>query len=197
MPRLRPLNETELKDRGVDLSFLGNDFHELPNSVPTLAYRPDILQASGGLWAAVMGPGAVDRGLKWLVGYLASMAAGCRYCSAHTATGANTSGVSPEKVEAVWSYETNPLFSDAERIALKVAQSAGQVPNAVTDADFTELKKYYSSEQIVELVSVIAIYGFFNRFNDTIGTELEKTPRGFAEEHLKDHGWEIGRHGGS
>jgi alkylhydroperoxidase family enzyme len=194
MPRLKPLSKQELDARGVDLSFLGKDFHELPNSVPTLAYRPDILKATGALWQAIMGEGAVDRGLKWLVGYLASMSAGCRYCSAHTATGANTTGVSAEKIEAIWEYETSPLYSEAERAALRVAQGAGHVPNAVSDEDFDAMKRYYSAEQIAEIVSVIAIYGFFNRWNDTMATALEQTPRAFAEGHLKGHGWEIGKH---
>jgi len=194
MPRLKPLTEKELGEREIDLSFVGSDFHELPNSVPTLAYRPEILKAVGGLWQVVMGPEAVDRGLKWLVGYLASMSAGCKYCSAHTATGANVSDVPTEKVEAVWEYETSPLFTEAERVALRVAQCAGQVPNAVTDSDFEQLKQHFTDEQIVELVSVVATYGFFNRFNDTMATELEGTPRQFAEEHLTGHGWHIGCH---
>jgi len=195
MARLKPLSKAELDAKGIDLSFIGRDFHELPNSIPTLAYRPDILKASGALWQTIMGEGAVDRGLKWLVGYLSSMSAGCRYCSAHTATGANTTGVPAEKVEAVWDYERSPLFSEAERAALKVAQGAGHVPNAVTDEDFAALKKHFSSEQITEIVAVIAIYGFFNRWNDTIGTTLEKTPRAFAESHLQRHGWDLGKHG--
>jgi len=194
MARITPLSKAELIARNVDLSFVGTDFHELPNSVPTLAYRPEIMQAAGGLWAAVMGPGTVDRGLKWLVGYMASMAAGCRYCSAHTATGANSCGVSAEKIEAVWDYERSDLYSAAERAAIDVARLAGQVPNAVGDADFAALEQHFSPEQMVEIVSVIAVYGFFNRFNDTVGTELEATPRNFAEAHLGNHGWEIGRH---
>lgn len=195
MPRLTPLSKAELDARGIDLSFVGGDFHELPNSVPTLAYRPEILNAMGPLWQAIMGPGTVDRGLKWLVGYLASMSAGCRYCSAHTATGASGAGVPAEKIEAVWGYETSPLFSDAERAAFRVAQCAGQVPNAVSDEDFAGLKTHFSPEQIVELVSVMSIYGFFNRFNDTMGTQLEESPRSFAQTHLTGHGWTIGRHG--
>lgn len=194
MARLKPLSKEELDARGIDLSFIGDDFHELPNSVPTLAYRPDILAASGALWRSIMGEGAIDRGLKWLIGYLASMSAGCRYCSAHTATGASGAGVSAEKVEAVWDYERSPLFSDAERIALKVAQGAGHVPNAVSDEDFEALKRHYTNEQIVEIIAVVAIYGFFNRWNDTIGTTLEKTPRAFAETRLAGHGWEVGKH---
>jgi hypothetical protein len=46
------------------------------------------------------------------------------------------------------------------------------VPNAVTDAHFAELKKHYTDAQIVEIVAVISLFGFLNRFNDTTATEL-------------------------
>jgi alkylhydroperoxidase family enzyme len=68
-----------------------------------------------------------------------------------------------------------PLFSDSERAALRVAQGAAQVPNAVTDADFAELKGHYTDAQIVD-IAVISLFGFLNRFDDTMATELEASP---------------------
>lgn len=195
MARIPPLTAEEMAARGIDLSFIGSDFHELPNSVPTLAWRPDILQASGALWAAIMLTGTVDAGLKWMAGYMASMAAGCRYCSAHTGTATAGNGVSAEKLAAIWDFERSPLFSDAERAVLRVAVGAGQTPNAVSDADFADLARHFNREQQVEIVSVIALYGFFNRWNDTVATTLEETPRHFAQTHLSPHGWDIGKHG--
>lgn len=195
MPRLEPLSTEELAARGIAIPTGADGFDQLPNSIPTLAHRPEILNAVSGLWDAVMMTGVVDPGLKWMVGYLASMSAGCRYCSAHTAKGAHGTGISPDKIEALWDYEQSPLFTPAERAALRVAQCAGQVPNAVTDADFTTLHAHFTPAEIVELISVVALYGFFNRFNDTVATELEAGPRSFAEHHLKPHGWDPGRHG--
>ena len=61
---------------------------------------------------------------------------------AHTAHTATRVGIPPEKEEALWEYETSPLFSAAERAALRVAQGAAQVPDAVTDDDVAELKRY-------------------------------------------------------
>lgn len=195
MARIPPLTAEQLAARNIDLSFIGGDFHELPNSVPTLAWRPDILRAAGGLWAVVMGPGTVDSGLKWLVGYMSSMAAGCRYCSAHTGTGAKGNNVAAEKLADIWNFEHSPRFTDAERAALRVAMGAAHTPNEVSDADFAAMALHFSREQQVEIVSVIALYGFFNRWNDTVATTLEPTPRDFAQTHLEASGWEIGKHG--
>jgi alkylhydroperoxidase family enzyme len=193
MARLRLLDVAELEERGVDVSPFLSEFAELPGSVATLGYRPDILSAVMGLWNAIMAQGTLPAPLKFMAGYMASMAAGCRYCSAHTATKAHESGAD-EKLAAIWMYESSPLFSDAERAALRFAQLAGMAPSGVEDRDVANLQLYFSEPEIVELLSVISLYGFFNRWNDSLATPLEATPRGFAETHLKSHGWEIGQH---
>lgn len=98
------------------------------------------------------------------------------------------------KVEAVYEFETSHLFSAAERAALRLARDAGVVPNASTPEHFAELKRFYSDPQIVELVSVISLFGWLNRWNDTMATELEEEPLTFAGEHLATHGWQAGKH---
>jgi len=170
------------------------DFDHLPNSIRTLAWRPPILHAVVDLWQAVMGEGTVPRDLKWMVGNLASKAAGCMYCSAHTVTGASRSRAENAKTAALWSFESSPLFTAAERAALAMALHAAQVPNGVTDQDFAELRRHFSPEQCAELLAVVAIYGFFNRWNDSLATPLEPDAAGHAAQQLGTSGWRPGRH---
>jgi alkylhydroperoxidase family enzyme len=195
MARLKPLTIAELEARGVDVAPFLKDFAELPGSVATLGYRPDILRGTLALWAAVMGPGRLAPDLKYMAGYLASMSAGCLYCSAHTASNAVHGGGAPERLAAIWDYERSPLFDEAERAALRFAQLAGQSPSGVEDEDMALLRRHYDEVEIVELLAVVALYGFFNRWNDSLATPLESTPRGFAEAHLAGHGWTVGKHG--
>ena len=68
------------------------------------------------------------------------------------------------------------------------------MPNAVTDADFAELKKHYTDAQIVDIVAVISLFGFLNRFNDTIATELEASPIEAGKRFLAKKGWSVGKH---
>jgi alkylhydroperoxidase family enzyme len=194
VPRLPGLKPEEIASIGEIAAVLRGSFHELPNSITTLAYQPPVLKAVLALWHAVMEEGSVDKRLKWMVAHLASRAHGCMYCSAHSATGAGTSGVPPEKVEALWTFEYSPLFSDEERAALRFALAAGQSPNAVTDPIFSELRLHFAEAQVAELLAVIAIYGFFNRWNDSLATPLEPTPREFAQKHLSASGWTVGNH---
>src|SRR5204862_15862 len=102
--------------------------------------------------------------------------AGCQYCMAHTGEGALHFGVDEKKLAAVWEFRTSPLFSEGERVALDFAIAAASVPNGVTDDLFAELRKHWSEAQIVEIVGVIATFGFLNRWNDTMGTPLEAEP---------------------
>lgn len=167
----------------------------VPNSTLIMARRPELLAAFQQLAAAALGPGRVDPGLKILVGHVASRSAGCRYCIAHTAHIAERRHVAAAKIEAVWDFERSALFSAAERTALAFAQAAAAVPNAVEDGDYAELRKHFDEEQIVELLGVVALYGFLNRWNDSLGTPLEAQPREFAERHLAATGWSAGKHG--
>jgi alkylhydroperoxidase family enzyme len=194
MARMKPLGVEELATRGIDVSPFLQDFAELPGSVATLGYRPDILAATLQLWSAVMGTGALPQDLKYMAGYLASMSAGCRYCAAHTGANAARHGAQA-RMAAIWDYEHSPLFDDRERAALRFAQLAGQSPSGVTDAEMTALQQHFAEVEIVELLSVVALYGFFNRWNDGLATPLEATARGFAETHLQPQGWDIGNHG--
>lgn len=148
----------------------------VPNDALVMARHPALTRAMWGLVAAVYGPGQIDSGLKRLIGEAASKAAGCFYCSAHAAYGAREQGVAQEKIDAVWSFEDSPVFSDAERAAINLAMKAGVVPNETTDADFDRLRTYFSEDEIVEIVAVIAMFGFLNRWNSTLDTALEPVP---------------------
>ena len=65
----------------------------------------------------------------------------------------------------------------------------------VTDEMFIELKKHWNEEQIVEIVGVIAMFGFLNRWNDTLATPLEDEPIEVGDKFLAGHGWSVGKHG--
>jgi alkylhydroperoxidase family enzyme len=154
------------------------------------------VQAFAGLNAAVMDPaGEVDLGFRRLVGHVASKAAGCLYCQAHTLLGAHNFGVSDEKLAAVWDYATSSLYTERERVALDFALAAAAQPNAVTDELFAQLRTHWSEGEVVELLGVVAMFGFLNRWNDTMATPLEAVPTDVALKAAGERGWSAGKHG--
>jgi uncharacterized peroxidase-related enzyme len=195
MPRLEPLPAETVPELADLLAGSKDRMGFLPNSQLIMAHRPEILRGFAQLAAAINGPSStISPQLRNLVSQMASRASGCGYCMAHTAHTAGRVGISEAKEEALWEYEASPLFSEAERAALRVAQGAAQVPNAVTDEDFTELKRHYSEAQIVDIVAVIALFGFLSRFNDTMATELESSPLDAGKRFLAEKGWTVGKH---
>ena len=166
----------------------------VPNSLFTMARRPEIVRALSDLITVVWRSGTVPAELKPLIALVASTAAGCRYCQAHEAVDARMRGVSEEKIAAIWEFETSELYSDAERAALRFARDASLVPNAVTPEGFEELRRYWDEGQIVEILAVVGIFGFLNRWNDTMATSLEEIPSRLAAERLAPHGWDRGKH---
>jgi len=196
MPRISPTEANVTPEIETLVEGMIKNMGFPANSVLTMCHWPELAIAVANLARTVnFTDSELPTSTKRLVGHVVSRSSGCNYCSAHTGFQATRSGgVEEEKIEAAFEYESNPLFTDAERAALRVAQAAAAVPNAVTDEDFEELKKYYTDRQIVEIVSQISVFGFLNRWNDTMATELEAAPIKYANEHLADNGWEIGKH---
>ena len=193
MARIPPLPREEVPDLEDAFGPVEQRMGFLPNSLLTMARRPDILRAVASL-AQVARTGTVPTELKELVALVASTAAGCRYCQAHTASNATRAGAGAEKIANVWSYETSDLFSDAERAALRLAHHAALVPNQATEEDFAELRRHFDDGEIVEIVTIVALFGFLNRWNDTIATDLEPRPFAIASEVIAEAGWEPGKH---
>lgn len=194
-PRLAPLALGEIPEAVPLLENSRKRMGFVPNSQLIMQRVPKMLQGYSQLTAAIWDPaGKVDAKFKRLISHVASRSAGCQYCMAHTAEGAAKLGVEQQKLDAVWDYQTSPLFSPAERAALDVAIAAGCVPNAVTDDMFLEMRKHWNDEQVVEIVGVIALFGFLNRWNDTFATPLEDEPLEFGEKHLKSQGWDADKH---
>jgi uncharacterized peroxidase-related enzyme len=168
----------------------------LPNSMLIMARKPGLVEAFAGLGALIQGPSSLPDEIKRMVAFMASRAAGCVYCQTHTHHQAANAGIGADKLDAIWAYETSDLFSEGERAALRVAQGAGQAPNAVTADDMAALKQHFTDEQIVDLVAVISMFGFLNRWNDTFATQLEADPIAHAKAHMAEHGWDARKHAG-
>jgi len=160
----------------------------VPNSILTMARVPGLGSAFAGLAGPILRNDLVEPGLVQMIAMAASTAAGSRYCQAHTGHTGHRVGVDEVKLADVYDLENSDRFSDAERAALRLASAAGSVPNASTPDHFTELRRHFDDEQIAAIVAVIALFGFVNRWNDTMGTQLEDPARQIGERVLAGHG---------
>lgn len=195
MPLLSPLSS----DHDPEVAELARFFNETlgfcPNSVLTMQRRPAIAKAFIQLNKAVMeNKGRVTSDLKRLIGYLASLTAGCQYCQAHTIRAAERYGAGEDKLHYIWEYRTHPAFNSAERAALDFAAAAAAVPNSVDDTISANLRRHWDDGEIVEILGVIALFGYLNRWNDSMGTQLEAAAYESGQTYLGQHGWTGGKH---
>lgn len=172
--RIKPADRTGLpEDLAAAMSRAEAMMGFTPNDGLLMARKPALMKAVAAMVDAIYGGALIEPGLARLIGYVASTAAGCRYCKGHTAFGALKYDVPTEKLAAAWSYETSGLFSDAERAALRLAHHASTAPHEVTDEVYDAARAHWSEDEVLEIVSIIALFGFLNRWNATFGTDLE------------------------
>ncbi len=192
MDPLPPSATPELED---DFAVFTDILGFIPNSLLTMQRRPQMVKGFSALTRAVMDPqGPVDLGFLRVIAHFASRAAGCQYCEAHSLIAAGIHGIEAEKIAAVWDYQSSPLYSDAERVALDFALAAGSVPNAVDQPLMDRMRDHWSEEQVVQILGAISLYGFLNRWNDSMATDLEAAPRALGDSVLAQGGWTGGKH---
>lgn len=166
-----------------------------PNSVRTMQLRPHLAEAFINLNKAVMeNHGRVTSALKRLIAYISSYTAGCQYCQAHGIRAAERYGATEDQLHNIWEYKTHAAFTDTERSALDFAVAASSIPNAVDEGIASELRKHWDDGEIVEITGVVALFGFLNRWNDSMGTSIEDGALQSGTQHLSAHGWTGGKH---
>ena len=195
MALVKPLAANADKKVAQLAEFFNETLGFCPNSVLTMQRRPAIAQAFINLNKAVMdNQGRVTSELKRLIGYVSSHAAGCQYCQAHTIRAAQRYGGSDERLEAVWKFCSSPLYTDAERAALEFAIAASSIPNTVDDEIASNLHKHWDDGEIVEILGVTALFGYLNRWNDSMATTLEDRAAADGDRYLASQGWSRGKH---
>jgi len=188
----------------------------VPNSLLTMAHVPHAALAFGLLLTTIRGgdlnaawQGIADRvpapqdpaelvepALLQLAAFAASVGAGCRYCQAHTShTLEKMMDLSAEKLADLLRYDSSPHYSPRERAVVALALASAEVPNAAQSRHFEALREHFSDTQIVQVVAILALFGFLNRWNDTMATTLEAAPAAFAQQMLGGLGWSVGKHG--
>ena len=195
MPLVTPLSaEHDLETKKL-AEFFNETLGFCPNSVLTMQRRPAISKAFINLNKAVMAnEGRVTSALKRMIAWVSSNATGCRYCQAHAIRAAERYGAEQEQLDNIWEYRTHPAFNEAERVALDFSLAASQVPNAIDQTIQKRLHEHWNEGEIVEMLGVISLFGYLNRWNDSMGTTLENDAIESGNQYLGKHGFEVGKH---
>ena len=182
MSRFKPIELAAIDSATNELIEAAEDLMGFrPNDALTMARVPGLVQGVSALINAVYRPGKVDSGLKRLIGFVCSSVNECQYCMAHVASSAQDNGITPEKLIALEEYETNNFFTDRERSALHIGRYGSQSPSDVDDNMFAEFMKHFDEVERLEILAVVSLFGFLNRWNSIAMTEIEPEPRNAFE----------------
>ena len=191
-PLVHPLKSDD-KELNKLIDFYKETLGFCPNSIKTMFMRPPIAYAFINLNKAVMeNKGNVTSKLKRLIGYLTSTVTGCNYCRAHTIRAAERYGSNSDQLNEIWDFRKSKRFNEKEKAAFEFAIAASSIPNKVDEQISSELKKYWDDGEIVEILGVISLFGFLNRWNDSMGTPIEDGALESGKAYIKD--WHPDKH---
>ncbi len=194
MPLVNPLSSIKDKETQELVTFFNETLGFCPNSVLTMQKKPDLAQAFVNLNKAVMNnTGTITSEFKRIIAYISSNTAGCRYCQAHTIRAAERYGGEKERLMQAWDFENSTLFTNVEKVALRFTIAASSIPVNITEELNNSMHDSWDEADILEIMSVVALFGFLNRWNDVMGTSLEEDAKHSAKSLLGTQ-WEIGKH---
>ncbi|MFD7283762.1 carboxymuconolactone decarboxylase family protein [Streptomyces sp. NPDC059862] len=106
--------------------------------------------------------------IQELVKIRASQINGCGFCTDMHTKDAAAAGETPQRLNLIAAWREATVFTEAERAALELAEQGTRIADAaggVTDAVWANAVKHFDEEQLVALISLIAIINAYNRIN--------------------------------
>ena len=140
----------------------------VPNMFRVMAHRPEIFATIQAHFGAVLNTGTVSTKLKELIIVRTSQLNETPYCLASHTILARKLGWTEDQLGHLADWPQRADFTPAEKAALQLAETVTRNAHAVDDEQFAKLRSYYSVGEIVELLSAIGLFNYFNRFNDAL-----------------------------
>jgi len=179
MSRISRLDRMEV---GVDIAEIYDTVFaqrgNVPNMFRVMAHRPAIFSTMQAHFAAVLNSGSVPKRLKELIIVRTRQLNRTPYCLASHTILARNLGWSDDQLAHLADWPQRDDFTPAEKAALRLAETVTSDAHAVGDAQFSELRGYYSEGEVVELLCAIGLFNYFNRFNDALRMEPTKPGEG-------------------
>ena len=80
-------------------------------------------------------------------------------------------GYSDDLLEHLSDSDQRADLSGREKAAVRFAERMTLDPQAISDAEFAELRAHFDEGEVVELAAAIGLFNYFNRFNDALRME--------------------------
>ncbi|MDO9605366.1 carboxymuconolactone decarboxylase family protein [Hydrogenophaga sp.] len=175
--RIAPLHENDPRSQDPVLEELVGFVGYRPNALLTMARKPGVVPALLQLLGVTLrGDGLIPEPLRFLIAAETARGARCRYTTTHLVHVAHHLGIGWDKLAALPFYQYDARYTEQERKALVIATAGGSLPVREPAQAIEQARQVFTGEEIVEIVSCVAMVGWFNRWNGLMGSELEPVP---------------------
>lgn len=145
-----------------------SSFEEQSGSVPewakVMAHRPEILKEFVELFKVIMNKGEIEENLKWKIAYVVSQTLKCKFCVDVTKKMLKKMGATQDELVNI--KKLNNL-SEEEKQILELVKDVTLDGHLDQPDIFDKLKQKMNEKELVEIVSVIGLFNYINRFNNT------------------------------
>jgi len=136
-----------------------------PEWVKVMAYSPKILKEFTELFKVIMGEGKIKPYLKWKIAYTVSEMLRCPFCVDVTTKMLKKFGATEKMMKKTTDAK---VLKEAEKEILALVKDVTDDAHLDQPEIFMRLKEKLTEAQIIEIISVIGLFNYINRFNNTL-----------------------------
>ncbi len=137
----------------------------VPKWMRVMANCDDVLVGFFTMFKAIMDDAPVDKKLKWRIALKISDLNKCAFCVSVAKQQLKGFGLTDQEIEDI----EGKNLSQAEQVAMEYAIASTKHAYNIDPKVISKVKKHYSDDQMVEIASVVGLFNFINRFNDSLG----------------------------
>jgi alkylhydroperoxidase family enzyme len=146
------------------------NFGEIADPVRAIAHHNGVMLASGMFEMAVAKNwDRLDPHLRWLAIQATSGQIGCSWCTDFGYYEGVQQGVDPQKIRDVPRWRESTAYDERERVVLEYAEAVTATPVMLDDDLVSRMHEQFTDEEIVELVSWVALENYRSRTNAGLG----------------------------
>ena len=135
---------------------------KIPEWVKVMAHRPEILKEFVELFKAIMGPGTIEPLLKWKIALVVSQTLKCPFCVDVSEKMLRKMGCDEETLKKI------KELSVEEKEILELVKDVTLDGHLDRPELFDRLKEKFNEAQIIEIICVMGLFNYINRFNNTL-----------------------------
>lgn len=166
MALIKSLDKNEVEPEAKKIYKKFEQKGSVPEWVKVMAHKPKVLKEFHELFNSIMGEGEFKDEMRWKIAHTVSHQLKCPFCIDVTEKMLKKFGATDEELKDIKNTEN---LSDEEKEILKLVKDVTENANVDNPDLFKKLREKFTNEELVEIVSVIGLFNYINRFNNTFG----------------------------